>query len=310
MKSFLLAFALAVFVAVAIFVEQSYYDDLMLESMSGRYANAQSAFVTVDDIAVHYRDTGAGDKPPLLLLHGNSSSLHTWDAWAATFSSSRRVVRLDLPGFGLTGPDPLKRYGFKALTGFLARFCDQLGLLRVDVAGNSHGGRLAWAFAAEFPQRVHKLILLDAAGYPLNFQSWIAAQLRSTWPLSIFAQYLTPRFLVDYAVRTTYGDQSKVSDELVDHYFGLQLRAGNRAALGEMMTIYGIDDRDKIKSVQAPTLIQWGEDDAVIPVADAELFHRDIKGSQLIIYPGVGHMPMEEIPQKSAADAAAFLDAP
>ena len=289
-------------------VKQGAYDDLLLDQMTGRYANAQSAFVDVDGMQVHYRDTGAGAPAPLLLLHGNSSSLHTWDAWAAHFEGTRRVVRLDLPGFGLTGPDPEKRYGFKSLTGFLARFCDKLGLPQADVAGNSHGGRLAWAFAAQYPERVHKLILLDAAGYPLSHLSTWLARIRGSLPVLFLANYLTPRFVVGIAIRGTYGDKSKVTDAMIDHYHGLQLRAGNRAAMGEMMTIYGVDDRKMIRDVKAPTLLQWGSADRVFSTGDAERFHQDIPGSKLLIYEGVGHLPMEEAPEATARDAQAFLD--
>lgn len=308
LKKILILIALLLLAAGSYVGEESFFTDVVVDEMTARYADATSAFVEVDGMQVHYRDTGHGDLPPLVLLHGNSSSLHTWDAWAKHFERTRRVVRLDLPGMGLTGPDPDKRYGFGALTGFLARFCDKLGLERIDLAGNSHGGRLAWAFAVKKPERVRKLVLIDSAGYPLDFRASLLAELRGMWPISVLARYFTPRFIVKYVVGLTYGDQTKVTEELVDHYMGLQLRAGNRAAFGEMMDIYKVDEIKDIRSIRTPTLILWGDKDNVIPVSDGKRFRDDIQDSKLIVYEGVGHMPMEEVPERSAADTQAFLD--
>lgn len=304
-RKIFVGFALMVSLGVLV-VRNGTFDDLSEGEVLARYANVQSAFLRVDGMNVHYRDTGVG--PPIVLLHGNSSSLHAWEGWAKALETHRRVIRLDLPGFGLTGPDPSGKYDFFSQSQFLAHFLDALGIQgQVDVAGNSHGGRVAWTFATAFPERVRKLIMINAAGYPMGLKLW-GLKLRGLWPISWIASWYTPRAVVRVLVRDTFGDPAKVTDEIVDHYHGLQLVPGNRASLAAMSSIYGADDTALIVKVAKPTLILWGAKDKLFPVEDARRFEKDIAGAKVILYEGVGHLPMEEIPELSARDADAFLD--
>jgi pimeloyl-ACP methyl ester carboxylesterase len=118
-------------------------------ALEARHAAPPSAFVEVEGVRFHLRDTGPRDAPAVLLLHGFGSSLHTWEDWARAMEAERRVVRLDLPGFGLTGADPTGDYSDTRAVLLLAALLDRLGLPRVDLVGSSMGGRIAWRFAAE-----------------------------------------------------------------------------------------------------------------------------------------------------------------
>jgi pimeloyl-ACP methyl ester carboxylesterase len=279
--------------------------DIPVDELLSRYAAVPSRFVEIEGMRVHYRDEGSG--PPLLLVHGTSSSLHTWDGWAAAMSGSRRIVRVDLPGFGLTGPAPDRDYRVERYARLVAALLDRLGIARADVAGNSLGGRVAMTLALEQPARVRKLVLVAAAGLS-GYEPPLTFRLARTPVVNVLLRKLTPRFLIRRNVEDVYGDPSRVTDELVERYHDMVLRAGNRDALVDRLT--GPPDPlldDRLDELRLPVLIQWGEEDRWIPVAHAHRFARGIAGARLRIYPGAGHTPMEELPGPTARDANAFL---
>jgi pimeloyl-ACP methyl ester carboxylesterase len=146
--------------------------DRPVEELKARWAQAPSQFITVQGMQVHVRDEGPRDDPvPVVLLHGTSASLHTWEGWTGALKGQRRVIRFDLPGFALTGPHPHDDYSIDAYVRFVVATLDRLGIARCVLAGNSLGGQIAWAVAATHPTRVERLVLVDAAGYPFEPQS-------------------------------------------------------------------------------------------------------------------------------------------
>jgi pimeloyl-ACP methyl ester carboxylesterase len=252
----------------------------------------------------------AGDPPTILLLHGTASSLHTWDGWAKQLSPTMRVVRLDLPGFGLTGPHPSGDYSGSATVDFLERFVDAAGMKRFAIAGNSLGGYYAWRFALRHPERVTGLILIDAVGYPIQGGASQAAALQlSRMPIvSELMRFTAIRWAVERSLREVYADTSKITPELVDRYESLMLRAGNRQAMGDRARA---ERRpvgwQRLPELRVPTLVMWGAQDTWVPLEHAERFRNDIRDSRLVVYPKLGHLPMEEDPTATAADALRFL---
>jgi pimeloyl-ACP methyl ester carboxylesterase len=292
---------------VAVFVSLVRFD-IPVERLRAKYATPPSKFVDVEGLAVHYRDEGQGF--PVVLLHGAASSLFTWDAWAADLSKNYRVIRYDLPGFGLTGPNATKDYSMAWHVRFLEEFLDKLNVPACALAGNSFGGRIAWEFAYAHPERVKKLILVDASGYPAPERKILAMRLARMPVIGPILGHATPRFFVAMTVRQTYGDPRRVTDAVVDRYYELILRAGNREAFGILNRTPTPDRSARIQAIQVPSLILWGSEDRAVPVSFAERFHRDIRRSRVIVYPGVGHIPMEEIPVETVRDARAFLAEP
>ncbi len=280
--------------------------DLPVEELKRAYATGSSRFIELDGLSVHYRDEGQG--PPLVLLHGTGASLHTWDAWSSALASHHRVIRMDLPGFGLTGPDPKSDYSIPAFVSFVDSFCKKLGLTRFALAGNSLGGQIAWNLAVAHPEQVTDLILLDPAGYPIARPALIFRLARIP-VLSSLLTHADPGAMVKKTLRDAYGDQSKVTPALIDRYRRLSLRAGNRDAFVARVKQSPVDRTADLPHVAARTLILWGREDRLIPVAHAERFAKAIPGAKLIVYDSVGHLPMEEIGERSAADAEAFLTA-
>ncbi len=287
--------------------------DKPVAALAARWAPPPSRFLTLDGMAVHLRDEGPRtDSVPIVLVHGTSASLHTWDGWAATLRGAHRVIRFDLPGFGLTGPSPDQDYSLTAYTRITLRLLDSLGVSRFAIAGNSLGGEVAWHVAAAAPDRVAALILVDAAGYPIVSQTVpIGFRLARTNGLGWLFTRILPRSVVASSVRSVYGDPSRVTDSLITRYYELTLRAGNRASLPHRFakSDNGADSA-RIATVRAPTLILWGGRDGLIPPDHAGRFARDIPGSRIALFPELGHVPHEEDPVRTAAAARAFLDCP
>ncbi|HZX66184.1 MAG TPA: alpha/beta hydrolase, partial [Myxococcales bacterium] len=171
---------------------------------------------------------------------------------------------------------------------------------------NSLGGLVAWRYAVAHPAQVSALVLLDPAGYRIDRPA-LVFRLARTPGLSWLLSKLDPRRLAEKTVRDSYGDPGKITPGLVQRYRDLALREGNRRAFMLRASVREPNRGADIAKVRAPTLILWGSLDRLIPLEHAERFHRAIPRSALIVYPGVGHLPMEEIPERSAADAARFL---
>lgn len=288
--------------------------DRAVETLVARWAPPPSEFLDLGGQLVHYRDEGPRDDPvPIVLLHGTSASLHTWEGWSKALRGQRRVISLDLPAFGLTGPFA-GRYAGQTYTGpnyarFVLDVLDRLAVPRFVVAGNSLGGEVAWRIAAAAPQRVAQLILVDAAGYPINPDriplGWQIARLPV---LGHLTEHLLPRPLVVQGLHAVYGDPAKITDALVDRYFELTLRAGNRAALVQRAQTWSSSEGvAKVEGVGAPTLILWGGRDHIIAPETARRFAADIPGAKQVLFDELGHVPQEEDPQRTVAEVKAFL---
>lgn len=288
--------------------------DLAVETLVARWAPPPSDFIDVKGQAVHIRDEGArADAAPIVLLHGTAASLHTWEGWVKVLGKDRRIITLDLPGFGLTGPFAGQYtrddYRGDVMARFVIDVLDQLGVARFVIGGNSMGGEIAWRVASMVPERVQRLILVDSSGtvfqpesVPLGFMIALVPGLRR------IPEYLLPRALVAQGVTSVYGDPTRITPELVDRYYELTLREGNRRALGlRVQQLERFDHSAQIAALKVPTLILWGRRDRLIPVAQAAEFKRMIAGSELVIFDALGHVPHEEDPQRTVGEVRRWL---
>ena len=275
------------------------------------YANSSSQFMSILGMQVHYRDQGVqSDSVPLILLHGMSSSLNTWDSVVFYLANHRRVISLDLPGFGLTGPSPENMYNFDYYNKFIDSFTRRLQLAKFTLVGNSMGGSIAWNYALFNPAVVDKLVLIDAVGYPKRGESGsLGFKIASTPVINNILLFATPKALVRKSLETIYFDQSRVTDAQVERFHDMAIREGNRAAaLLIFKGSFGTSKfKGKIKEIKTPTLVLWGEKDNLISVENAYQFNQDIKGSKLEVYPNVGHVPMEEVPERVAKSILDFI---
>ena len=286
--------------------------DISIEQIKAKYADSNSRFIDIDGLNVHYRDEGTENSPgvkgiPILLLHGSGSSLQTWDEWVKILSPSHRIIRIDLPGYGMTGPTREKDYSMNWYVGFLEKFLQKISVSSCYLAGNSFGGHIALRYALAHPEHVVKLVLIDSSGYPMEMDGALVFKLARTPVLNNIMRYVTPRSLVEKTIKKSYGDPSKVTQALVDRYFDMILCQGNRETFIAIANKPFDDSSLLIPKIKVETLILWGDKDALIPPAHANRFNYDIPGSKLIMYPGVGHIPMEEIPEQTARDVDSFF---
>jgi pimeloyl-ACP methyl ester carboxylesterase len=280
-----------------------------LVDLTDKYTDETSKFLKVDNSIIHYRDEGTG--PTLLLLHGVASSLHTWDDWVERLAPHYRIIRIDLPGHGLTGNDSsIERYEISYMVDKLEKFLNKLNIGDINLAGNSLGGYIAWNYALHRPDRVKKMILLDAAGFPQNLPF-----IMSFTALPVIGELsgmIMPKFMIDMNIKEAFGDDEKVTDELQQRYFDLIMREGNREALVKVFRTMKEQSQnphigDRVKEIQTPTLLMWGDQDEWVPLEVMQQFVQALPNSQSIVYEGVGHMPMEELPDQTSLDAHEFF---
>jgi pimeloyl-ACP methyl ester carboxylesterase len=310
-RSLLLLVAGAVFFAV-LGIALTWAPDIPVDELKARWAQPPSTFIEVAGMQVHLRDEGPRTDPvPIVLLHGTSASLHTWEGWARALKDQRRVIRMDLPGFALTGPNRQDDYSIDTYVLFVRAFLDKLGLERVVLGGNSLGGQIAWATAAKMPERVQRLILVDASGYPLDSikdqRVPIGFRLMGIPGLRLLAQHTLPRGVIESSVRNVYGDPSKVTPELIDLYADMTRREGNRRALARRFEQGYTGDVTQLAKIKAPTLILWGSKDRLLPPEWGQRFAHDIPNAKLVMLEGLGHVPQEEDPARSVAEVRRFL---
>lgn len=282
-----------------------------IEELKKKYANASSKFLTFDGMEVHYRVEGEGK--PIVLIHGTGASLQTWDGWTDSLvKNNYKVIRIDMPAFGLTGPRADKDYSIKTYCIFLHDFLLKIGINSFDIAGNSLGGEIAWNYAGMFPTQVNHLILLDPAGFYSKEKgngAIVFKLAKIKWVASLMSKMDT-KIIVKQTLKDVYFDDTKITGKQVQLYYDMSMRDGNRAAFSDRVQQIGRDGfcikGYDIQNIQAKTLLIWGKQDKLLDISLAEHFTK-IPNSKLIVYDNCGHSPQEEIPAKSVTDAMIFM---
>ncbi|MBT7656703.1 MAG: alpha/beta hydrolase [Flavobacteriales bacterium] len=278
--------------------------DLPLDFLKNKYAAAPSKFMALNELRIHYRDEGTGDA--IVLVHGTGASLHTWNAWAQELSQTHRVIRLDLPAYGLTGKDPKKRYSSKDYVDLIDAFLKELNVNQFHLAGNSLGGLVSWLYASYHPDKVQKLILIDPSGFPSK-KSPMVISLAKTPGINMLIRYVTPKAFIKKNLKEVYYNPDLISTQILDRYYELTLAPGNRTAFIDRAKIEREDYTDRLGLITNPTLILWGAEDAWIPLKNAYRFEEKIATSTVVVMKETGHLPMEEKPAKSLAITLDFL---
>ena len=290
-----------------------YTPDTDPAKMRAKYANAASQFIDIGGgITVHVRDEGNRNGRAIVLIHGSNASLQTWEPWVRRLGSAYRIISLDLPGHGMTGRNPAGIYDYPVFVDVVDKVMGKLGITRAVIGGNSMGGGVSWMFALAHPNKTDALILVDAAGAP----QWQARKVPIGFKIARMpvlrnlAQLITPRSMLESSLQTSVSKSEIINDAMIDRYWELLRYPGNREATLKRFALvhnnHPATPADLAK-IKVPVLILWGEADNLIPFASARWFANALPGSQLIVYPGVGHIPMEEVPDESAAAVKTFL---
>ena len=280
--------------------------------MRAKYGGAPSQFIALyNGPTVHLRDEGPRDAPAIVLLHGSNADLHTWQPWTERLRDEYRIIRFDQIGHGLTGPAPDGDYSTAAFVKTVDQVADRLGLGKFVLGGNSMGGKIAMAYAIAHPERLDGVILVDAGGAPYKRGGGggnIGFTIARMPVVNTLMTQITPRSIIEQSLSQSVSNQAVVTPQVVDRYWELLRYPGNRAAtiarFGEPE--YTFDAVD-LGQMNVPTLIIWGEEDALIPFSSAAWFAENLPDSISISYPGIGHLPMEEAPDKSAAAVRQWL---
>lgn len=286
------------------------------EALEAKYATPASRYVDLPgEMRVHYRDQGNPNGPALVLIHGFSANLETWEPWVQRLGGEYRIISLDLPGHGLTRTPEgftLPRSGFVKVVDDTTH---KLGVEKFVLVGNSMGGGVAWNYALAHPERVQGIVLVDAAGWPRE------AAAKDDGPVA-FKILRNPvgRFLVRdldttamtrAGLRDAFEPQPDLATEaMVTRYVEMARAPGHKDVILGLMS--GFDPaeaatQEKLGKITAPTLVMHGDTDRLIPVGDAKRFGDAIPDSTVIIYEKTGHIPMEQVADRSAKDLDDWL---
>jgi pimeloyl-ACP methyl ester carboxylesterase len=285
------------------------YRDVPAAELEARYTTMASKFIHIDGVRIHYRDEGSG--PPLLLIHANFASLLSWDTVVPQLQDRYRVVRFDMTGHGLTGPDPSGDYSIERTVALTEKLVDALALRRFTIGGTSLGGTVAMHYAARHPDRVDRLVLLSPGALEGRAMQREGRRLPAAAGI---LEYITPRALTAYMIESRVGDPAKVSDQMIDRWYDMWMREGQRAAILARLNSYSSASIAEVTAkIRAPALILWGEANPQTPIAQAAELRAMLTGAagvQTITYPGVGHMANEEAGEQIGRDIRAYLESP
>ncbi|MBP6441064.1 MAG: alpha/beta hydrolase [Sphingorhabdus sp.] len=314
MLRFIKWLAILLLVALAALFFWGYAPDTEAAQMERKYGSAASRFAELEPgLRVHYRDEGKSDGRVLVLIHGSNASLHTWEPWVKALGKDYRVISLDLPGHGLTGRNPAGVYDNASYVSVVDRLLTKLNVDNAVIGGNSMGGGVSWLFALTHPEKVDALLLVDASGQPQakSGKLPLGFKLMRTPVIKEAVRFIAPRSIFESSVKTSMSVQSKINDQLIDRYWELNRYPGNReATMQRFSSLKNMTPvtKERLSAIKAPVLILWGAEDNLIPVTSAKWFAEAIPQAKLVIYRNVGHIPMEEIPEKSANDVKIWLD--
>ena len=299
---------LIAFIALLLLVGAAVYRDVPASEVEAKWARPPSKFVVIDGVRLHYRDEGRG--PAVVLLHANYSSLFMWEPWVAKLRDDYRVIRVNLPAHGLTGPEPNGNYTLERIQTLFERFVDERGLGRFTVVGTSIGGTVAMRYTAAHPERIERLVLIS----PGSLEARVRGR---TTPANVprvadLLGYVTPKAFTRFLLTNDYGDPARLTDAVTDEWYDMWMREGNRLAMINLLRQYvsgGVED--KIRAVKVPVLLIWGEKNKRVPLALAYETQKLLENSpevKLEILPGIGHMLVQEAPQQSAQLIRRYLD--
>jgi pimeloyl-ACP methyl ester carboxylesterase len=295
-------------IGVLLLIGVAIYRDTPAAEVEAKWAKPPSQFVEIDGVRMHYRDEGEG--PIVILLHANYSSLFMWEPWVAALRDRYRVIRLDLPAHGLTGPEPSGNYTLERIQQLFEKFVDEKGLERFTVVGTSIGGTVAMRYTADHPDRIERLVLIS----PGSLEPRVRGR---TTPANVpkaadLLAYILPKSFTRFMLTNDYGDPERVSDAVVDEWYEMWMREGNRLAMLNLLRQYvsgGVED--KIRAVSVPVLLIWGEKNKRVPLALAYETKNLLVNSpevRLEVLPGIGHMLVQEAPGASSQLIRRYLD--
>ena len=321
-KKILKYFIFLLLISLVFILYNSIYFDIPKDIIIAKHAKGASEFIELEDESlIHVRDEGNKDGDTLVLIHGFNGSLFNFETMNEYLLKDFRVISLDLPAHGLTGPVNSNYYSFD---GFIKVINEVLKIKNVNefyLAGHSMGGRVVWNYTIDYPEKVRGLLIIGSA-FLANEQEYIEFQSDNAPPIAfklleipflrMLLGYVTPRFIVSQAAYQTVYNQNIMTEELIDQFHEIILLEGSREAMGHLIVSTDKDfvaDPLLLQKIKIPTLILHGDEDNLVDVRFNKHFLQNIPNIKLISYPEVGHMPPMEIPEQLAFDIETFVRA-
>ena len=266
-------------------------------------------FVEIDGLRMRFQRTGNG--PAVVLVHGLLGYSFSWRFILARLDA-RKVLAVDMLGSGLSECNAKLDTRLRAAAGRLRGFLDAVGIERCDLVGSSYGGATALMLAAIYPERLRTLTLVSPANPWSRIGTKRLAALKLALIAGIFpsmARGFSP--LDGYFISRMYGDPRRLSQETINGYQRALSRPGVFEHAVKIAQTWR-SDMDELKNAMdhlpdIPTLIVWGEKDRVVDVASSQVLASKMKRSQVVILPGLGHIPYEEGPEAFLAPLQHFL---
>lgn len=284
--------------------------DTSRDEMRAKYGDAPSRFLTqADGSQIHYRDQGDRSASALVMIHGTSASLHTWEPLISELSGEYRLVSLDLPAHGLTGSNKTANYSHQAMVDAVWAVMTHLNIESASLVGNSLGGAIVWKAALDAPQRVKSLIMLAPSGAPRmsKSKSNIGFKLLGTSIGRAAMLRITPRKIIETSLQQTVEDDDIVDPQMVDRYWELLRMEGNRQAMIDLSkTARDPNAWRRLGDIPQPALIVWGQRDGLLPVEMSTTFADEMVNESIVVMPGIGHLPMEEAVLQTANEIRTF----
>ena len=272
-----------------------YPSDISKESIEAKYLLESSDFIEIDGVNIHFAIDGTG--PDLLLLHANYANLIDWNPWVDQLKKHFRVIRIDIPGHGLTEADPSNDYSMQRTVFLLENFLNELEIDTLSIAGASLGGTTSLHYASQNPEKIDNLILVSPGALNPRVRGR-TEPVTLPKPFEIIA-YITPKIITETLLKGGFGDPNNVTDQLIKRWHDLLLREGQRDAQIARVNQYVSGDIDQVLSeVRAPALIMWGKKNNVVPVDLAYEMKDMMKNSlriEMIIYESGGHQLVQEL---------------
>jgi pimeloyl-ACP methyl ester carboxylesterase len=278
--------------------------DIPVEKLLSLYTDQNSCFFHWKGMTVHYKDEG--HNTPIVLLHGTSSSLHTWDALTHHLKNQYRIIRMDLPGYGITGPHPEKDYSMAMYVQLIHDLMAQLGIDRFMIGGNSWGGMLAWHYALVHTRQITGLILIDAAGYKMKLVPKRFKLLQHGIG-RLLLRHTLPTWMVKAGLSEVVHNHQIISKAMIRRYAYLTRRSGNRQAFIDHWFLREHPDPSQLSTISIPALLLWGEYDKLYPVKQLYTFSKLLPRSLVVAIKNAGHLPMEEDPEACATHIRKFV---
>jgi pimeloyl-ACP methyl ester carboxylesterase len=280
------------------------------EQVKAAYRLPNSHFIQWKGAELHYTLSGPDTAMTILMIHGFGGSHRDFDKLDSLLNHSYRIVRMDLPGFGLSDYpfDYATKNIREAYTEYFDMLKDTLGIDSCIVMGNSLGGMISVELATSRPETVKALVLFNSAGYEMEevMKSANAYVLRNPLVRTLAMKGMS-RFMTHRGMKRVVYDHSLLTPERITRVNSMWNREGNMRHLVELANSNEFPDEAMMKDVRCPTLIIWGQQDQIVNVKYAARFHEDIPGSRLVIYDPCGHVPMQERPKDVYRDVMDFL---